>query len=88
MQWFSGLPVAQLSRQTLVMTIGQPNAAADLYGSDGEAVCVVAIPDAGTLSLVAALNVGDPVLLEATPTSWENARPSDPVVLQNCTLRR
>lgn len=88
MQWFSGLPVEQLSRRALVMTIGQPNAAADIYGSIGEAVCVVAIPDATTLSLVSALNVGDPVLVAATPTSWGNATPSDPVVLQNCVLRR
>ena len=88
MQWFSGLPVEQLSRRALVMTIGQPNAAADVYGSTGEAVCVVAIPDATTLSLVSALNVGDPVLVAATPTSWGNARPSDPVVLQNCVLRQ
>lgn len=88
MQWFSGLPVEQVSRRVLVMTIGQPNVAADIYGSTGEAVCVVTIPDATTLSLVSALNIGDPVLVAATPTSWGNARPSDPVVLQNCVLRR
>jgi hypothetical protein len=88
LHWFAGLPVEQISRQTLVMTIGQPNAVADLYGSTGEAVCVVAIPDAATLGYVSALNIGDPVLVAATPTSWGNAGPGDPVVLQNCTLRR
>ncbi len=87
-QWFSGLAVEQISRQTLVMTIGQPNAVADIYGSTGEAVCVVAVPDAATLRYVSALTIGDPVLVAATPTSWGNAGPGDPVVLQSCALRR
>lgn len=86
-QWFQGLPVEQLSRQTLVMTIGQPNVAPDIFGSLGKAVCIVAVPDAATLNRVAGLKVGDPVLVEAIPTSWSNSGADDPIVLENCLLQ-
>jgi hypothetical protein len=86
-QWFTGQAVEQASRQTLIMTIGQPNARADPSGSTGEAVCVLSVSDAATLDRVSALKVGDPVLVAATPTSWGNAGPSDPVVLDRCIIK-
>jgi hypothetical protein len=85
--WFAGQTVEQASRQTLIMTIGQPNAMADPFGSTGEAVCVLSVSDAAMLDRVSALRIGDPVLVAATPTSWGNAGPNDPVVLDRCSIK-
>jgi hypothetical protein len=87
-QWFQGVAVEQLSRQALVMTIGLPNAAPDLFGSVGQAMCVVAVPDTATLTRVASLMIGDPVLVAGIPTTWANSGPGDAIVLDNCSLRQ
>ncbi len=87
-QWFQGMAVNLSSQQVLVMMIGQPNATRDIYGSLGEAVCVIAVPDAATLDYISALQVGDPVLVAAIPTTWSNNSSGDGVVLERCALKR
>lgn len=86
-QWFAGMTPKEVGQQIVVMTIGQPNAAPDLYGSRGEAVCVMAVPNAATLNFVSTLNVGDPVLVAAIPSTWSNGHAGDSIVLQRCTLK-
>jgi hypothetical protein len=88
MQWFQGVPAEQLSRQALVMTIGQPNVGPDIYGAAAQAVCVIAVADAATLNHVAALALGDPVLVAAIPTAWSNSGANGDIVLENCLLQQ
>jgi hypothetical protein len=87
-QWFAGQPIERIGSQVVILNIGQPNVMPDVYGATGNAVCVIAVPDTATLRRVAGLRVGEPILISAIPTSWGNARPSDPVVLNRCVLQR
>ena len=86
-QIFQGVAV-DVGRQTLLMMIGQPNATPDIYGSLGEAVCVIAVADPATLNYAAGLRVGTPVLVSAVPTAWVNSEPSNPIVLNNCKIEK
>ena len=75
-----------LNERVAVISIGQPNVAPDIYGSTGEAVCIVGADDAATMDRLASLNVGDPISVRAIPTSWDSASASDPILLKDCTL--
>lgn len=76
------LPVGKV----VVISVGQPNVMPDLDGSLGEAVCVLSADDNAALDRIASLQTGDPVAIRGVPTTWSNARPTDPVVMHDCSL--
>ena len=84
-RWFNGAVQEVPGRQLAVISIGQPGVLPDSFGSVGELVCVL-LADSKTLTRLAALQTGDPVVVRAIPTSWDSAGASDPVVLDRCTL--
>lgn len=84
--WFGGQPIQEVGRRIVVISIGLPGAAPDDYGSHGEIVCALPASDGAALDKVAALQVGAPILVRGTPTSWSNASPADPVLLNRCSL--
>ncbi len=86
-EWFGGRPVDEVPRQVAVLSIGQPGVVPDISGSLGEIVCLLSVGNQGALDRLAGLQLGDPVLVSGVPTSWSNASPSDPVLLDRCVLR-
>eukprot|EP01037_Dinobryon_pediforme_P005955 gene5955-6026_t len=84
--WFGGVPIQEVGRRIVVISIGLPGAAPDGYGSLGEIVCALPASDGVSLDKVAALQTGDPILVRGVPTSWSNAGPADPVLLNRCSL--
>lgn len=84
--WFGGLPIQEVGRRIVVISIGLPGAAPDDYGSRGEIVCALPAADAASLDKVAALQLGDPILVRGIPTSWGSASAADPVLLNRCSL--
>lgn len=84
--WFGGLPIQEVGRRIVVISIGLPGAAPDDYGSRGEVVCALPASDVQALDRVAALQLGDPILVRGIPTSWSNATGADPVLLTRCSL--
>lgn len=85
--WFGGAPIGELSRKFVIMSIGQPNVAPDMFGSTGEAICALSTEDSASLNQIARLSIGDPVAVVGIPTSWDNATAADPVLLDQCALR-
>jgi len=86
-EWFGGRPVNEVPRQVAVLSVGQPSVAPDMFGSLGDVVCLLLVADQAVLDRIAGLQIGDPVLMSGVPTSWGNAGPSDPVLLDRCVLR-
>ena len=84
-RWLAALGLVTVPRQVAVVNIGMLGQGADSQAA-GEATCVLAIDDSGTLSRVAALRPGEAVLLRGVPTSWSSAGPEDPILLKDCTF--
>jgi hypothetical protein len=85
-RWFGGQPIEEIPRQIVIVGIGQPGVAPDMYGSPGEAVCVLPAGEKAMLDRLALMNIGDPILVTGIPTSWDGAGPADPIVLDRCVL--
>jgi hypothetical protein len=85
-EWFGGRPVDEIPRQIVIVSIGQPGVTPDINGSLGEGICVLPVGDQAMLDRLAAMQMGDPILVTGIPTSWGGAGPTDPVLLDRCVL--
>jgi len=78
---------ADLPAATAVaITIGMPGIAPDDSGLLGDIVCTTSADPSQTLDRIAALQVGDPILVRGIPTIWTAATAADPVILKECVL--
>lgn len=86
--WFPGGSIGEVARQLVVVSIGMPGAIPDENGSVGEVVCILSASNTAALDRVAALNLGDPVLVRGIPYAWSERAGVDPLLLNRCTLER
>ncbi len=63
-----------------------PGIAPDDNGLVGDVVCTTSADPSATLERLAALQVGDPILVRGIPTIWTAASAADPVILKDCAL--
>lgn len=82
--WFRGFAV-QVARPTVVINVGQVGAVPDENQSLGEGVCLLDV-SGPALDVVAAMRLGDPVVLRAVPSSWSSAGAESPVLLRGCEI--
>jgi hypothetical protein len=85
-RWFGDVPIQQVPQQVAVISIGLPGAAPDENGSLGEVVCVLPATTRAALDRIAAMEVGDPVLVSGIPYSWDDLGRS-PLLLDRCSLQ-
>ena len=68
------------------ITIGMPGIAPDDGGVLGDIICTTSADPSPVLDRLAAMAVGDPILVRGIPTIWTAATAGDPVILKDCAL--
>jgi hypothetical protein len=85
-RWLSAFGADLPAETAVAVTIGMPGIAPDDMGVVGDVVCTTSADPGPTLDRLAALKVGDPILVRGIPTIWTSATAADPVILKDCAL--
>lgn len=85
-RWLAAFGADLPAATAVAITIGMPGIAPDDNGLVGDVVCTTSADPSATLERLAALQVGDPILVRGIPTIWTAASAADPVILKDCAL--
>jgi hypothetical protein len=85
-RWLAAFGADLPAETAVAITIGMPGIGPDETGLVGDVVCTTSADPRPTLDRLAALQVGDPILVRGIPTIWTAATAADPVILKDCAL--
>lgn len=85
-RWLAAFGAYLPAETAVAITIGMPGIAPDETGVVGDVVCTTSADPSPTLDRLAALRVGDPILVRGIPTIWTAATAADPIILKDCAL--
>lgn len=84
--WSGGLPVGRSASQVAIVSLGTRGIAPETSGAPNEALCIVEADSGPALDRIAALNPGDPVVVQGMPSTWQSAGSADPLLVKNCRI--
>ena len=85
-RWLAAYGVDLPPATAVAITIGMPGIAPDEMGVLGDVICTTSADAEPILDRVAALHIGDPILVRGVPTTWSAATAADPIILKDCAL--